>query len=424
MKRNQGTAIRLCLVSIFVLVLSLSGLASAKEIKLEFWHGITASDYEGIKDMVQQFNEEYAGEIYVEEIQMDWHQLYDKSQIAVASGVAADVALIHKDRISERSELGLLRPLDDLWEEAGWDEDSFLPGVADGAKWKGIYYGVPLDIYVHALFYNADHLAEAGITGPPTNPEEYKAQAKKLTKIDNEGKTERWGTHMPHSLAYFYNTLWQHGGRIYADDDRTVTLNTPEVRSAMQFVSDMVFVDQVSPVFYNPPSMWAGQVSLNVSGIWDLKRVQQLREEGSLNLQVAPMDSLYGTEQRGVRVGSHEMVIFNQLREDPERIEAAKTFIKFVSGTQRISWMKNGHLPVTYEAIASPAFASLPDHQKLFNQIYVFVPSPPWGVGEDIMREVLCRAYNPGYKNFNSIDNVLEYWQQQFELRVNDYYNK
>lgn len=82
----------------------------------------------------------------------------------VAAGEAPDAFQVHAGyEMKPYVDGGYLEPIDDLWEEEGW-EDVFPAVVKDMMKWGGHYYAVPVNIHrANVLWYNKLILDEHGI---------------------------------------------------------------------------------------------------------------------------------------------------------------------------------------------------------------------------------------------------------------------
>lgn len=411
--RRRGTLRVLALgwIAGVIAALFFASLASA-QIKLTLWHGITADDRQGIEDLVNQFNQEFAGRIQVEHTPLPWNEFYEKIQLAVPTGTAADLGIMHRDSLPLRASQGLLRPIDDLWEKWGYSEDMFLPGVAAETVWQGKRYSIPFDVHPLLLYYNKSHLEEAGIPGPPTTADEFLDQARKLTRREAD-RTVRWGTRFGIWGPQFYTLLRQRGGDYFGGDGYTeVVIDSEAGVSAMQYIYSLMFEHQVAPLPEFWPDPYKLEVSLWVDGIWWLKGFQDNRDV--LEVHVAPADTVYGDVERAVWAGSHQFVFFRQPNEDPERLEAAMTFVDWMS-RHSASWARYGQLPVRIDAVNSDEFRSLEDHQKIIFQRFVFTPLVPWGTGDGLIEDFMWRAFDPRNPNFTDIRNALIYGKQRLE---------
>ena len=231
-----------------------------------------------------------------------------------------------------------------------------------------------------------------------------------------------WCTHLPWDPTRFYNVLYQYGANTYAEDKKTVVLDSPEAVEATEFVWKLAFEYRVAPALPAVPSMWKGEVSMFLDGIWSLKPAQENREKGMVNLQVARADSIYGSARKGIRVGTHEMTIPKQKNEDPERLEAAKAFVRFVSDNN-IIWAEHGQLPVRRDAIGSSRFAQLSDHLIIADQSFVYLPSPPWGYGWGALDTLLKRVADPGRKDHMAAEGAVQLAAETLRNEVKTYYD-
>src|SRR6185503_5306301 len=123
---------------------------------------------------------------------------------------------------------GVLQELDTMAAERGFDTSQFFPGYPDAFKGPdGKTYGFPKDGNTLGMAYNTDMLTAAGIQ-PPTNCDELKAAAEKLTTGNQ--KAFCLSPTLDRALAFIY----QNGGSLFSDDKKTNTVDSPEVAEAVK----------------------------------------------------------------------------------------------------------------------------------------------------------------------------------------------
>jgi multiple sugar transport system substrate-binding protein len=123
---------------------------------------------------------------------------------------------------------GVLEELDTMAAERGFDTSQFYPGYLSAFQSPdGKTYGFPKDGNTLAMAYNTDMLSAAGIQ-PPTNWEELSAAATKLTAGGKKAFC------LNHSLDRALAFVYQDGGSLMNDDKTQDTVDTPEVRDALQ----------------------------------------------------------------------------------------------------------------------------------------------------------------------------------------------
>lgn len=123
---------------------------------------------------------------------------------------------------------GVLQELDTMAAERGFDTSQFFEGYLNAFKGTdGKTYGYPKDGNTLAMAYNTDMLTAAGVE-PPTNWEELTAAATKLTTGDQKAFC------LNHSLDRALAFVYQNGGSLLSEDKTQNTVDSPEVREALQ----------------------------------------------------------------------------------------------------------------------------------------------------------------------------------------------
>ena len=163
-----------------------------------------------------------------------------------------------------------------------------------------------------------------------------------------------------------------------------------------------------------PPEIWPDpyrlEVALFVDGIWWFNGIQ---DSGDIaDFHVEPADTIYGDAEQAVWAGSHQFVFFRQHVEDAERINAAMTFVDWMS-RHSATWATYGQLPVRLDAVNSDEFRTLEDHQKIMFQRFVFTPLVPWGTGSGRIEDFMWRAFDPRHPR-------LHRYPQRPDLRQRD----
>ncbi|CCJ32675.1 ABC transporter substrate-binding protein [Caloramator australicus] len=404
-------------VSAFLLVLTLlvslfSGCSKStsnkptefKNVQLEFWNGFTGPDGKGMQKIIDQFNKEYEGKINVKTQVMQWGQYYDKIITSVTSGKAPDIGIMHVDTLPKYAKKGVIIPLDELAAKLDLKESDFIKAVWDAGIYEGKRYGIPLDVHPLGLYYNVDLLKQAGFDHPPTNMEEFLTMAKAMTKdTDGDGKIDQWGFAMPTlwpSHQIYWTVLHQFGGKATSDDGTEPLYTSQEAIDALQFLADTVFKYQISPKNITQDGevtlFKQGKLGFHLNGIW---MIAGFEEQQGLNFATAPVPQ-WG-KQKAVWAGSHQFVIFKQKEQDPVKLEAAMTFIDYIT-KHSIEWARAGQVPARNSVRESDEFKSL-KHQMGFAQqadYLVFPVSSPyfpdaWGPSGEAVTNVILGKDTP-----------------------------
>jgi len=145
-----------------------------------------------------------------------------------SSGEPPDLFYVDSSVAPDWIDQGVLQELDTMAQERGFDTSQFFPGYLDAFKGPdGKTYGFPKDGNTLGMAYNTDMLTAAGIQ-PPTNWDELKAAAEKLTTGDV--KAFCLSPTLDRALAFIY----QNGGSLFSDDKKTNTVDSPETAEAIK----------------------------------------------------------------------------------------------------------------------------------------------------------------------------------------------
>ena len=160
--------------------------------------------------------------------------------IEVASGNPADVVSASVN-LAEIKDSGGIVPLNDFIEKSG------MRDKIEEACWTATTFGdqvmaVPIAGRTLVLLYNEAKFKEAGISGPPTSPEEFLDAARKLTVKDASGKVTQYGASMVHineEPSFEMLMMWSiaFGGRLTDGTNPTVT--DPAVVKALTFMKTL-----------------------------------------------------------------------------------------------------------------------------------------------------------------------------------------
>lgn len=259
---------------------------------------------------------------------------YPQAMLANFSAASPpDVFYVDSAVAPEWIEEGFLMPLDDYVSETGFDTSQFYEGYLNAfTGTDGAIYGLPKDASTLALFYNADMLEAANVE-PPTTWEELEAAADALTTDDVTGLC--LSPSLDRALAFIY----QNGGALYNEDFTEATVDTPEVREAVEFYLNF-FESGVAGDPAGLGSGWCGEalgqekVAMVFEGNWLIPFMEGTFPDVNYGLAEMPA----GTEQATLA-----FTVSYSIGADSANPDAAWSLLSYLTGPEGMeTWTSQG----------------------------------------------------------------------------------
>ena len=371
------------------------------KVTLEFWNGFTGGDGPFLRKLVEQVSSEQKN-IDVKMTVLEWEDYYSKVPNAVASGSGPDVGVMHIDQLATNAARQVILPLDDVAKDLGYTESDFHPIVWDAGIYNGSRYGIPLDIHPLGFYYNAADMKKAGVSQPPTDADSWASTVEAMQQSGVE--TPFWVTATWPAHLIFTGLIEQFGGSLYNADATQATFASPEGIEALNwYVSWIqkgasprnVAEDAQATAFKQ------GRNAMTWDGIWMMNEWETIN---SLDWGVAPVPTI--GDKPAVWASSHNFVVMSQQQPDPNKLDAARIFISWISD-HSIDWAKSGQIPARNSVRESAAFKQLKVQSTLAEQLpyVVFPPSVP-GIG-DVTTPTFETAVNEAVLGRKSVEAAL-----------------
>lgn len=255
------------------------------------------------------------------------------------------------DHIGPFTAAELLLQLDDLIDDSMYVEG----GVAamqtpDGATW-----GVPINLGNHLmLYYNKDKVAEC--------PADSEAMIE-VAKANTDTAAGEYGiVYRQDESFWLVPFLGGYGGRVFAEDGVTPTLNTEAMVNALTFMNDLEFVHGVLPVeadYQIADDLFKqGKAAMTINGDWTLGSYAALDFE----IGVCPIPMITGYEFPKPYVAGNFFMVSAKVAADAALQAAVIDFIKFATSTEnqllQLETLKR--LPSNVEALGDPSITEDP----------------------------------------------------------------
>lgn len=354
---------------------------SGDPVDLRFWNGFTGGDGPVMQDLVDRFNAEHEN-ITVRMTAMEWADFHARLPAALTSGQGPHIAIQHLDSLPTSAARGLLLPLDDVAESLELTADDFVRPVWEAGIYDGMRYGIPLDVHPLGFFFNTAVMSAAGLdpANPPMARTEYEAA---LDELLAQGIAGHWMS--PHVFTggqTLQSLIWQFGGDLFDAEGATTTWAQDEGVEALSWMVDAVQkgwsardVGQDADII----AVQNGQAAFNWNGIWSINTLDSI---SGLEWDVRRLPRI-GSED-AAWAGSHNFALTKQRGTSDEQLEAARTFINWVS-QQSAAWATGGQVPARLSARDSAEFGALAPQSAIAEQSedLRFLPSVP-GIGDAV----------------------------------------
>lgn len=159
-----------------------------------------------------------------------------KLKAQMAGGTAPDVFYVDDQLMTAFAPSGQILALDDLMKEAGVKREDFIPALLTIFTQDSKTYALPKDWGTLGLIYLPAAFKDAGIPEPTADWtwDQLREAAKTIAAKGKYG-----GFCMGADWARFAPFAFSNGGAFASADNKTATLDTPEVKSMATFVKDM-----------------------------------------------------------------------------------------------------------------------------------------------------------------------------------------
>lgn len=203
--------------------------------KLTYWGGLIFSDEANnlLVDTINQWGEE--NNVDTEVVMINQNETNQKVSAAVESGTMPDALDMGLDLQLLLTNTGQLMDLSDLYATIGEAHGGWYPSIDSAAKLAGSTTGIPFGPSGNLLFSRQDILEAAGLTPPPSTWDEVRAWAKQAQDPPLYGMGFALSNVGDGNLQM--SVLQSYGGRIADDAGTTVTLDSPETRAYMDWVT-------------------------------------------------------------------------------------------------------------------------------------------------------------------------------------------
>jgi ABC-type glycerol-3-phosphate transport system substrate-binding protein len=211
--------------------------------------------------------------------------------VELSSGNPADVVSVASN-LSEVQGSGGIVPLNDFIDKSGM-ADKIEQSCWAAATFDGKIMAVPISGRTLTLLYDEQKFEQAGLNGPPTSPEEFLEDARKLTQKDAAGNVVKYGASMVNideEPTYEMLMMWTiaYGGSL--TDGEKPTLTSPAAVKALTLMKTL-YDEQLIPRGRSEDDQRAlfasGDSAMELDGPWQVPFVAKVNPDLAPQIKAA-----------------------------------------------------------------------------------------------------------------------------------------
>ncbi len=354
--------------AIAVLLLAGAGCTPPREApdRIVIWHQKTGAERVFFEEAVRAYNRQNPGERVVA-LYREGEELRNSFIIAAVAGQGPDLVFGPSDNVAVFAGTRVIRPWD-----AVLGPEFFDRFTEDGiVRWEGQPWMVADQIGNQLmLVYDRQMVGR-----PPETLDELVSMGKELT-LRSEGRVERYALTWNYAEPYFFIPFLTGFGGWIMDEEGNPTLDTPEMRAALQFVLDLRDKHGLIPRYedYNTANLMflRKRAAMIINGPWAWSEYGV--PESSM-LALLPVNSATGLRCRPVIAAKGYCLSINT---PPEKFALVRRVLEFFTG-QEVQLAMAQRLfttPTLRSALVSPEFRGNTVLQLALEQSKNSIPMP------------------------------------------------
>lgn len=318
-------------------------LQNEANVTISFWNPITGPDSTYMQDLVNDFNREHKGSIYVNADAQAEANHYQRILTSFTDRTTADLCIVHKSRLSSFHRAEKLRDITSMLAEKGIESDDYVGDAWQSGEFDGKMYAVPFDVLPTVLFYNRklipEGYSEEQIQSDGFTVDTMLEMMKKAYVDAPISSKKTYGMSFNYSFTepMFLSFLNQQGVQAVSADAPTVpTFDCEEGYAAATAVKSIPFATDDSGKKVASESgadhlniFAQGRALFTIDGIWSAPDACKKTDRVDAGVALLPKIDASATD-RSVAGDGHSFVLFDNKNVSGEKDAAIATFVKYL----------------------------------------------------------------------------------------------
>ena len=371
---------------------------SFSNITLKVWDSISGQDGTAYAQMINEFNDQYFGQIYVERVPNPTDTAYYSNiELALGQDDGPDVVETGSDIVAQWGYQGnILADLTPIFDAIGEpiDASDFDQNILDAGKWDGAQIELPMGLHGTVLFIN-DTVWDTYFPDEE-QPEVWTRDLVKKygSKVKELSGGKVYGLPMssefPGNTYGQFDAFYQNGGKFtLAPDDYTVNFYTQAGIDGIKSFTEIIFNGGDS--FGGADNRIGNDTDLNwfnskqslflVDGTWCLPNIYTAVESDSFEWHAAPISGLYALDPDkdyadSILVQSHNFGITLNCAADNDKACAAAVFVDWMT-KNCVPYCSSGHIAARKSVRETQEYKDACPHHEEFGDPTDFILNEP-----------------------------------------------
>lgn len=243
---------------------------TATQLEVDIWDN---NQLTGLQQIADEWSAESGVKVNINVI--TWDEYWTLLEAGASGGTMPDVFWMHINEAQKYMEGGVLLALNDYIEaDDATDLNNYYDGIVDIYSSNGTQYALPKDHDTIALLYNKTIFDRYGIDYPTDdwNWDDYAAAAAAITEAGAADGVYGTAMNTNDGQDGWYNLIYDFGGTLISDDNKTSGMDDPNTIAAMTWLADNLFPsmpEQSAMANTDPDVMFlSGMVGMMLQGSW------------------------------------------------------------------------------------------------------------------------------------------------------------
>lgn len=341
-----------------------------------------------------------------------YNDYWQKLPIAIASGAGPDMYLMTRPNLEVFANAGQTADITSYMtssEALKKNASEVDATLIETYQLNGKQMGYPLSYESTGIIFNKDIFEKAGVPLPSEIEDTWtwddlREMAKTLTKREGD-KITQYGYYIPAGRFPTFEFIWANGGELFNEDGTRCVIASEEGKEAIQFLADMMLVDQVSPTIAYTQSESSTDMFLSgkiaMMSLMNSSISNMINDIKDFEWDVAEMPL---NPKTGKRYASSNVLGYI-INPNSKNIDACIAYLAFITSAEQQSLFAEKHvyIPANKNAQAAYFESDVPANLHAFERALSYAKPMvmsgyvPYAQTTNVITEALTNIYNGTY---------------------------